>query len=296
MKSLISYYGGKSRIASRIVEEINQIHHSAYVEPYAGGASVLFAKPRRHVKNAQHYREVINDISNELVTLYRVAVEQPETLALKLEATLYSQSDHKKAAQILKDSASYDDLTIAWAYFVSANCSFSHQVGAGWSVSVASENSAFTWHGRILRLRQTLERLQSVHVSCEDALNCVDRWDSPHTLFYLDPPYPGANQGHYKGFTVEDWIALCDKLDTIQGSYILSNYSQDCEPKSAQQKKEIVAAMSAGGNTRLDRSGEPISRGEESDRVECLWIKVATTGGRKEINRMLEGSQLSLLV
>lgn len=42
MKTPISYYGGKARIASAIVPHIMAIPHTVYAEPFAGGLAVLY--------------------------------------------------------------------------------------------------------------------------------------------------------------------------------------------------------------------------------------------------------------
>jgi len=297
LKPLISYYGGKQRIASKIVSYINQIPHTVYVEPFCGGSAVLFSKPRRVVTNGDHYREVINDTSDILISLYRCATKCPDELALELEATLYSQSDHARAKVICKNPNDYSQLEIAWAYFVNVNCSFANILNAGWKTDVQSRNSAATWRNRILSLKEKLDRLQSVFISCEDALRCIDRFDSPQSLFYCDPPYPGAEQGHYKGYTTQNWIALCDNLDSIQGSYILSNYPQEYEPKSAQQRIEISAAMSASakGKVRSDRS--KIATQEQlgdRERTEVLWICDRGKSDRPDIQKLLDSSQMGL--
>jgi len=283
MRPLISYYGGKQRIASKIVGYINQIPHTVYVEPFCGGAAVLFAKPKRVVTNSHHYREVINDTSDILISLYRCAIECPDDLSLKLEATLYSQSDYARARVICKNPKDYTQLEIAWAYFVNVNCSFSNKLNAGWGTGVIGRNLAHTWQNRIASLKDKLERLQSVHISCEDALRCIDRWDSSHSLVYCDPPYPGTNQGHYEGYTTDNWIALCDKLDSIQGSYILSNYPQEYEPKSAQQRIEISATMTASNSK--DSKGKPREK-----RTEVLWICNRGKSDRPDIQKLLDAS------
>ena len=282
MKPLISYYGGKGRMASKIVSYINQIPHTVYVEPFCGGAAVLFNKPRRMVTNSHHYREVINDTSDILISLYRCATKCPDELVLELEATLYSQSDHSRAKVICKNPKDYTQLDIAWAYFVNANSSFSNILNTGWMTSSKGQNFAHTWLNRITSLKEQLERLQSVHISCENALKCIDRFDSPQSLFYCDPPYPGTNQGYYEGYTADDWIALCDKLDSIQGSYILSNYPQEYKPKTAQQRIEISATMTASnGNNKAKRT-------------EILWICDRGKSDRPDIQKLLDSSQMGL--
>ncbi|MFM5926456.1 MAG: DNA adenine methylase [Dolichospermum sp.] len=269
MKPLTSYYGGKQRIASKVLSYFPK--HTVYVEPFAGGAALLFAKPKPVVSNSNHYREVLNDKNDLLINLYRVAIEHRKELELKIQATLYSQSDHRKAIEITKNPDGYDELTKAWAFYVNINQSFSKTLNRGWATSVSSDNHPVTWHNKKLRLPEILDRIKDIYVSCEDAIKCIQRWDSPQTLFYCDPPYPNAQQGHYSGYTLDDLKLLCDILDNIQGSYVLSNYPQETEPQSAQQRVEIEAVMSAKGKAGHDRSQDPVKR-ENNKRTEVLWV------------------------
>lgn len=63
MNSFLSYLGGKSLLANRIIQRMPE--HTCYCEVFAGAAWVLFRKEPSRV-------EIINDINTELVTLYRV--------------------------------------------------------------------------------------------------------------------------------------------------------------------------------------------------------------------------------
>ena len=263
-KTPISYYGGKARIASKIIPHILAIAHTVYVEPYFGGGAVLYAKGRKPVTDNNHYREAINDINKQLITFWRVAREQPEELARWIRLTPYSQEEYREAQEIYKNPDGYGDIKVAWAAYIQCNMSFSNKVSAGWGVQVISYNSAATWANRIDRLPECFERLKDVHIGCEDALKFIKRWDSPQTLIYADPPYPSTHQGHYGGYTLDDYQALCDTLDNCQSSYILSNYHQEIAPKSAQKCVEIAATMSAAGGKNL--------KDMDTKRTEKLWI------------------------
>ena len=63
MRSFLSYYGGKSLLARKIIPKIPE--HTCYCEVFAGAAWLLFKKEESQV-------EIINDINKDLVTLYRV--------------------------------------------------------------------------------------------------------------------------------------------------------------------------------------------------------------------------------
>lgn len=110
-----------------------------------------------------------------------------------------------------------------------------------------------------------MKPLNEVGIFNEDAKTFIRRLDCPHALFYCDPPYPEANQGHYCGYSLDDWMELCELLDSIEGSYILSGYEQPIVPKSAQKIIEIPTICSAPNSATM-------SDGKLQPRLEKLWI------------------------
>jgi DNA adenine methylase len=264
MKTPITYYGGKQRLAKKIVREIMQIPHTVYAEPFFGGGSVLYEKGYIDRGNGDYYREAINDHNKQLATFWQVVRENPDELIELINTTMYSQWDYDSADRIYKTPMQHTDLEVAWATFVLCNMSFSGRIDGGWRTKTTSDNPARTWANKKDRLPECFHRFRDVSIGCEDAIKFIQRWDSPHTLFYLDPPYPKANQGHYGGYTIEEFQELCDTLDTCLGSYILSNYQQDCEPKSATKKVQIEVLASSSMNKA--------TRNEQDKRTEILWI------------------------
>jgi DNA adenine methylase len=124
-----------------------------------------------------------------------------------------------------------------------------------------------------------------VHIGCEDAVRFIERWDSPQAIFYCDPPYPNTDCGHYGGYSLADWQRLCDTLDNIQGSYILSNYPQPIEPQTAQQRVEIAAVMSA---TKVERNRLQAMPRPDAKRTEVLWICDRSSTIRSDLNPVLD--------
>ena len=274
MKPLISYYGGKQRMASYILPLLPP--HTVYAEPFAGGAAVFWAKGRPVAGNNDHYREALNDTNKALLALYRVGVSRPGDLLAMLDATPYSMAEYEQAWQIYNDPDA-DELDLAWAVYVQAQMSFSNKIGAGWRRGVFSQNLAVTWENRKGRLCRQLDRLRGVHLDCVDALDFIKLWDSPYTLFYCDPPYPGAHQGHYSGYTPGDFDALVEVLDNCQGSFVLSNYDQPGVPDHW-RRVEIEAVMSAANGRNR----------ETQSRTEVLWIMDRSGNVREDIRPLLQ--------
>ena len=109
-------------------------------------------------------------------------------------------------------------------------------------------------------------RLRDVYIEHDDAIDVINRWDTPETFFYCDPPYPGTDQGHYAGYTTDDLDRLVAALDDCQGSFLLSNYRQDGMPDHW-ERFEFNAYMSAG-------SAAARSTGNNA-RTEVVWRRLA---------------------
>ncbi len=216
MKTPVNYYGGKTALLHEIVPMIPA--HNIYVEPFAGGAAVLFAKPMSRL-------EVINDTYDDLINLYRCIVLHFDELNDEIQATICSRSLHKKALGILRGDEKYLVMR-AWAMWYSTNMSFANKVGGGHKFS----NHMNTMPPRVLNNKkrrftdEIKRRLENVDIECKDALEVIRQRDTDGTLYFVDPPYPESDQGHYKGYTMEDFIQLLDLLEKIQGKFILTNY------------------------------------------------------------------------
>jgi len=119
----LNYYGGKYRISKKLIELFPP--HTTYCEPFCGGAFVFWCKPKSKV-------EILNDHDERLIALYRCMQEKSEEFLRRIEYTPYSEAEHRKANQILKDYKQYSQVDVAWAIFVGINQSFSGKIGGGW--------------------------------------------------------------------------------------------------------------------------------------------------------------------
>jgi DNA adenine methylase len=274
MKPPFSYYGGKQRLASKIVPYIPK--HTVYAEPFCGGATVLFKKPWPEVTDAHHYREAINDLNSDLVTFFRVLRDDGERLAATLELTPYSYQEHQEG----RTGEPGSDFEKAWRFFVEISMSFSGKVGGGWRNTRKGQNDPFSWAKKTTALWDYITRMRSVYVDTIDALEFIKRWDSPQTFFYIDPPYPGSEQGHYSGYTIQDFADLVEVLKTIKGSFLLANYPQP-EVDTPWPFVDFDAVASAARHGHRN----------DKKRTERMWCHYTTHDQRPEIQRLFDSGK-----
>ncbi len=262
----MTYYGGKATIRKWVISKMPA--HTCYVEPFAGGLGVIWGKPRAPI-------EVINDKDERLVNIYRVVQddEKNRELLSRMVLTLYSRGEYRRAGSTMEADL-VDDVEKAWASLVliaqSINCRF----GSGWRTSGPEGGTIqpLSWAAQTEKIAQGMARLRLVEIECRDALEVIAQRDSASTLFYCDPPYPGTNQGHYSGYTLEDFEKLFDLCSTIEGSAMISCYSGTVDEERARARGWSVERQSrySCANTFSEAAGADTS---SRYRVEELWIR-----------------------
>lgn len=254
MRTPITYYGGKQGLSGRIVSMIPR--HRIYCEPYFGGGAVFFAKGKSEI-------EVINDTNEMLINFYQICRKNFRELQDLIRNTLHSEAVFIKARDIFRKRIESTDVEKAWSMWVLANECHAGSLYGGWKFC---NGSAGTHFGRVLMMKREefsnklYDRLCEVQISCRDALKVIKNRDSIDTFFYLDPPYPGACQGHYYGYSEEDLQKLIMVLSSIKGKFILSNYWTDTL-RSAVEKykwnyKEVNVTTHTAANMRIRKSTE----------------------------------------
>jgi DNA adenine methylase len=217
MRTPITYYGGKQSMVKLIIPMIPA--HKIYCEPFFGGGAVFFSK-------TPSYLEVINDTNNRLITFYEQMRDNFEALNGLISTTLHSEKMHLKARDIYYGRIQATPTEIAWSVWVLTNMSFSGSIHGGWKWCNGTKGSHSVRFISKKALDFTLlkNRLQNVQISNKNALEVIQQRDTTDTFFYLDPPYPGAKQAHYYGYSMKDFSELLEILRTIKGKFLLSNF------------------------------------------------------------------------
>jgi len=219
MKTPISYYGGKQKLADKIISLIPT--HTLYSEPFTGGGAVFFAKPPSEV-------EVLNDYNRELINFYRVVQNDFVGLEKEIRITLHSRDLHRKASVIYNNPDMFSELKRAWAVWVLSSQSFSSQLDSSFGFDKSKNTTTKKIHNNKERFTEEYAiRLQGVQLECADALYVIGSRDTENSFFYCDPPYFNSDCGHYDGYSEQDFENLLIKLSKIKGKFLLSSYPSD---------------------------------------------------------------------
>jgi DNA adenine methylase len=228
MKTPLSYYGGKQKLCSLILEMIPQ--HNLYCEPFIGGGAVFFAKEPSEI-------EVLNDTNKELINFYRVVQNNYVDLEKMIRATLHSRRLHTDASVVYSNPHLFNEVKRAWAVWVLSSQSFSSIIDGTWGYDKKEGTTTQKINNkRNLFTEELAERLQNVQLECADALYIIQSRDTVDSFFYCDPPYFNSNCGHYDGYTIQDFELLLKQLSNMKGKFLLSSYPSDLLIEYAEKK------------------------------------------------------------
>ena len=210
MTGPLNYIGGKHRLARRLVEMIPE--HVTYVEPFAGGAQVFFAKPPSRV-------EVLNDLSGDVINFFRVCQHHPEELIRCLRFAPASRALFGMLQR--QDDGTLTNVQRAARFLYLQKNSFGgHVIGQHYHYGVSTRvNYNPDTLPRLIDAAS--KRLARVQLECRPYELILERFDRETTFFYLDPPYVGVR--FYKfNLRNEEFERLADRLATVRGKFLLS--------------------------------------------------------------------------
>jgi DNA adenine methylase len=208
------YQGGKRNLAKRLIERIEAIPHRCYAEPFVGTGGVFFR--RRGAPAA----EVINDRSRDVATFFRVLQRHyvPLVDMMRWQLTTRAEFERLRAS----DPDTLTDLERAARFYYLQRTAFGGKI-VGRSFGVVTDTGArFDISKLVPELEALHARLAGVVIECLPFDAFLARYDRPHTLFYLDPPYYGCEGDYGPLFGREDFVRLAEVLAALEGRFLLS--------------------------------------------------------------------------
>jgi len=274
----IRWYGGKFSHLNWLLPLLPSCQH--FCEPFGGSAAVLLNRDLSPV-------ETYNDIDGDLVTFFRVLRDKPDELIEKLAVTPFSREEFRRAYE-MRGRTDIPDVERARLFFIRAEqvriglaqtstagrwawCKLTSRRGMSGAVS--------RWLNRIDALWAVSERLRRVQIENRDAIEVILQYDSPETLFYLDPPYPHESRGDVHAYAYEmterNHERLAEVLHSIQGKAAISGY------------RSPLTERLYGGWTRID-APQAIIHSVKKPRIESVWINYDITEIGRDIIERLE--------
>lgn len=215
VRPVAPYLGGKRALVKRLVAMIDAIPHELYAEPFVGMGGVFFRRRRRPGK------EVINDISMDVVNLFRLLQRHYQQLLDVLKWQVCSRAEFDRLVGL--DPGRLTDLERAARFLYLQRTAFGGKIsGRNFGVTRTSP-ARFDLTKLVPMLEDVHERLCGVDIECLPYADLIARYDTPETLFYLDPPYHGCEDNYGKAvFSEADFGRLSALLEGIEGRFVMS--------------------------------------------------------------------------
>jgi len=209
------YIGGKRNLSRRLCSIIDALPHDGYAEPFVGMGGIFLRRTR------QAKVEVINDISGDVVTFFRVLQEHYPYFIDMLRWRVASRNEFERLKAM--DPEQLTDLQRAARFLYLQRLAFGGKV-AGRNYGVSRTTGArFNVSKLEPMLADIHERLAGVTIGQLPFDQLITRYDRAGMLFYLDPPYFGCEDDYGPGvFDRADFERLADQLGRARGDFILS--------------------------------------------------------------------------
>ena len=255
-----AYYGGKNRLQKQLIRMFPPCYH--YCEPFAGSAAVLLNREPVPI-------ETLNDINGDIVNFFEVLRDNADLLITKLLLTPYSRQEFINCWE-----HSTDPVERARRTFVKIQMDIA-KAGAkkdrGWSSNVTylKGNHSYAvknFFSKVVGLSEVADRLRMVQIENRPAVELIEKYDSPTTFFYCDPPYLPATRTSSNDYRFEmsenAHHELANALLAIKGNAAVSGYDDP-----------IMEDLYPGWFKHEFKAKQvPMSRGKGLLRQECLWM------------------------
>lgn len=268
MRSIIKYYGGKHYIAKYLLEIIPK--HNLYIEPFFGGGNMFFSKPPSKM-------EIINDLSDNIFSLYKVIADENKYKELqhRIELTPYHAKFRDDYKQKLNKELTIEDRAF---YYLYVNRTSFNGVGGFSCTKLVRNNmirSVSDYLSLIPHLEQIHNRLRTALVENKNALELIEKYDADDVFFYLDPPYVHSTRKSSQKYMIEmddkDHEKMINLILKSKAKIMLSGYDNN-----------IYNKLTESGWNKLSLE----SPNTGSDSTEYVWINYDIPHKTKDIKEI----------
>ena len=259
LRPAVKWHGGKHYLARRIISRLPD--HEVYVEPFAGGLSVLLNKGPCPV-------EVAGDLHAGLIGFYRTLRDRTGEFLDRVGTLEYDAGTFEWARRPGEPGG--DEFEAAVRFLVRNRFS---RGGLGrdfaWSDRFrgGQPGDRNAWETIKAELPRIARRLAHVEFRCQDAVEVIREFDGPGTCFYLDAPYPHRTRTARRIYAHEmseaDHARLIETIVRCHGMVSVSGYANPLYD-------EILRGWERAEWDMPNNSGQGR---EKQRRVEVLWSR-----------------------
>lgn len=259
---VVKWVGGKRQLLPKLEKYIPKVF-TTYYEPFLGGGAVLF--------NIQPQKAIVNDINEELISLYIVVRDNPDELIEDLKKHKNESEYYYNLRKVDRKTDSYSKFTniekASRIHYLNKTC-----FNGLFRVNMAGQfNSPFGSYKNPNIVNEVNIRAVSKYLNeAKIELMCCDYEESlkgikKGAFVYFDPPYDPISDsasftGYAKGgFDKNEQIRLkilCDKLDEKGIKFLLSNSATEFITDLYKGYKIETIQAKRSINSRGDERGE----------------------------------------
>ena len=188
--------GGKRRLALRLIKHFPD-DYSIYVEPFVGAGNIFF---RLHKKEGVKY--VLNDKDEMIATSLKGLRDEADYINKNFNRHLTRDEFIKIRDKPKKTALDYIQL-IKTSYFSQAR-----------SYNPPRDGNIGT------DFLKYADELKDVTILNTDFKSVINKYNTPHTFFYLDPPYESKAQRDYPDYVHPEQVL--NEVKKIKGKFMLS--------------------------------------------------------------------------
>lgn len=228
MKPLFCRIGNKYPIVDKLLKYFPE--HKIYVEPFVGSGALLFNKDKSDV-------EVINDLDDNLIEAYKllkVVSDDPNKYNI--------QSGIENIQKFVDRPQTTNENKLLKHLYTMCNTFSSKGYGKIYRGK--------TLENKINKIGEYKDRIKDVKIFNQDYKTIINKYDSPNTFFFLDPPYEESGS-LYKNSKF-DYEELAGLLKNIKGYFMLTlNDSSNIRKLFKNFNIKGLTVKSRGGNVDI---------------------------------------------
>jgi DNA adenine methylase len=218
VKTFMARTGGKRLLKKQIVDKVfpKGYEDMVYVEPFVGAGHVFF------YKNPSE-KEVINDLDKDIINIFKGFKKYSgDKISNDINGT-YTKQEFKN----IKESKPTTPYNKFLQLFLRYKLSFFSEGKSFGNPRPINSNYNNTYN----------ERLKHTTILNKSFEKVIKEYDSPNTLFYLDPPYENSD-----GLYIHDTLPIEDVYNIVKNikGYFIISYNDSSKAKELFKNYNII--------------------------------------------------------